>query len=66
MHSQFLVKSNILSFGILVLEIINGTKNSGIYDEENTKYLLSFINPTFHSNTPSSLSLKVVCKFKLD
>ncbi|PNX91175.1 cysteine-rich receptor-like protein kinase, partial [Trifolium pratense] len=42
MHGQFSVKSDVFSFGILVLEIISGTKNSGIRDEEYEEYLSSF------------------------
>ncbi|CAJ2675520.1 unnamed protein product [Trifolium pratense] len=42
MHGQFSVKSDVFSFGILVLEIISGTKNSRIRDEENEEYLSSF------------------------
>ncbi|XP_013625142.1 PREDICTED: cysteine-rich receptor-like protein kinase 14 isoform X1 [Brassica oleracea var. oleracea] len=38
MHGQFSMKSDIYSFGVLVLEIISGKKNSGIYlmDETST------------------------------
>jgi serine/threonine protein kinase len=64
MHGQFSVKSDVFSFGVLVLEIVSGTKNSGIRDEENTEYLSSFVSRTFHSNSLYSQSLKVVCKFK--
>jgi serine/threonine protein kinase len=59
MHGQFSVKSDVFSFGILVLEIVSGTKNSGIRDEENTEYLSSFVSCIFQSNSLSSLSLKV-------
>jgi len=48
MHGQFSVKSDVFSFGILVLEIVSGSKNSGIRDEENTEYLSSFVSHTFH------------------
>jgi hypothetical protein len=42
MHGQFLVKADVFSFSILVLEIISGTKNIGIRDEENREHLSSF------------------------
>ncbi|XP_058725222.1 cysteine-rich receptor-like protein kinase 44 isoform X2 [Vicia villosa] len=42
MHGQFSVKSDVFSFGILVLEIVSGIKNSGIRDGENIEYLSSF------------------------
>jgi len=47
MHGQFSVKSDVFSFGILVLEIVSGSKNSGIRDEENTEYLSSFVSHIF-------------------
>ncbi|WZZ43407.1 hypothetical protein YC2023_039666 [Brassica napus] len=36
MHGQFSMKSDIYSFGVLVLEIISGKKNSGIYQMDET------------------------------
>ena len=48
MHGQFSVKSDVFSFGILVLEIVSGAKNSGIRDGDNTEYLLSFVSHTFN------------------
>ncbi|KAL9146587.1 hypothetical protein ABFS82_13G120400 [Erythranthe guttata] len=43
MHGQFSVKSDVFSFGVLVLEIISGQKNTGIENEGNVEYLLTFI-----------------------
>ncbi|RZB43814.1 Cysteine-rich receptor-like protein kinase 8 [Glycine soja] len=40
MHGQFSVKSDVFSFGVLVLEILSGQKNRGIHHAENV--LLSF------------------------
>jgi len=48
MHGHFSVKSDVFSFGILVLEIVSGVKNSGIRDGENTEYLSSFVSHNFH------------------
>uniref|UniRef100_A0A0R0EBK6 Uncharacterized protein n=1 Tax=Glycine max TaxID=3847 RepID=A0A0R0EBK6_SOYBN len=42
MHGQFSVKSDVFSFGVLVLEILSGQKNSGIHHGENVEDLLSF------------------------
>eukprot|EP00256_Glycine_max_P052518 XP_014618872.1 putative receptor-like protein kinase At4g00960 [Glycine max] len=42
MHGQFSVKSDVFSFGVLVLEIVSGQKNSGISNGENMEDLLSF------------------------
>jgi len=44
MHGEFSVKSDVFSFGVLVLEIISGLKNSGTRHGENTKDLLSFVS----------------------
>ncbi|KHN01544.1 Cysteine-rich receptor-like protein kinase 8 [Glycine soja] len=42
MHGQFSVKSDVFSFGVLVLEILSGQKDSGIHHGENVEDLLSF------------------------
>ena len=47
MHGQFSVKSDVFSFGVLVLEILSGQKNSGIHHGENVEDLLSFVSLPF-------------------
>ncbi|RDX76113.1 Cysteine-rich receptor-like protein kinase 29, partial [Mucuna pruriens] len=42
MHGQFSEKSDVFSFGVLVLEVVSGQKNSGIRHGENIEDLLSF------------------------
>ncbi|XP_029126511.1 cysteine-rich receptor-like protein kinase 10 isoform X2 [Cajanus cajan] len=42
MHGQFSVKSDVFSFGVLILEIVSGHKNSGIRNQESFEDLLSF------------------------
>ncbi|BAT93993.1 hypothetical protein LR48_Vigan02g232200 [Vigna angularis] len=42
MHGQFSVKSDVFSFGVLILEIVSGQRNSGINNGENMEDLLSF------------------------
>ncbi|KAL7088770.1 hypothetical protein ACP275_13G147400 [Erythranthe tilingii] len=43
MHGEFSVKSDVFSFGVLVLEIISGRKNTSIRNGENVENLLTFI-----------------------
>ena len=44
MHGQFSVKSDVFSFGMLVLEIISGRKNSSFGNGENIENLLSYVS----------------------
>ena len=44
MHGNFLVKSDVFSFGVLVLEIISGQKNSCFRNGENVEDLISFVS----------------------
>jgi len=44
MHGKFSVKSDVFSFGVLVLEIISGKKNSGYYRSHDDNELLSFVS----------------------
>ncbi|KAK2991022.1 hypothetical protein RJ640_005504 [Escallonia rubra] len=43
MHGQFSVKSDVFSFGVLVLEIISGQKNNCFGNGENVEDLLSYV-----------------------
>ena len=43
MEGLFSIKSNIYSFGILLLEIASGKKNSGFYHPEHEESLLSYV-----------------------
>ncbi|TYH53260.1 hypothetical protein ES332_D09G087100v1 [Gossypium tomentosum] len=42
MHGQFSVKSDVFSYGVLVLEILSGQKNRAFHNGSNTEDLLSF------------------------
>nr|XP_023926807.1 putative receptor-like protein kinase At4g00960 isoform X3 [Quercus suber] len=42
MHGQFSVKSDVFSFGVLLLEIVSGQKNNCVRNGENVEDLLSY------------------------
>jgi hypothetical protein len=43
-HGHFSVKSNVFSFGVLILEIVSDQKNSCFRDDENVEYLPSYVS----------------------
>lgn len=51
MHGQFSVKSDVFSFGVLVLEILSGQKNTCFRNGESVEDLLSFVSNL--ANQPS-------------
>ncbi|XP_060195886.1 cysteine-rich receptor-like protein kinase 10 isoform X3 [Lycium barbarum] len=55
MHGQFSVKSDVFSFGVLVLEIVSGQKNSCFRHGESVKDLLSCIWSNWREGTTSNL-----------
>ncbi|XP_021802860.1 cysteine-rich receptor-like protein kinase 8, partial [Prunus avium] len=55
MHGYFSVKSDVFSFGVLVLEIVSGQKNIGIRHGENLEDLLSFAWRSWRDGTASNL-----------
>ncbi|GFP94682.1 cysteine-rich receptor-like protein kinase 10 [Phtheirospermum japonicum] len=52
MHGLFSIKSDIFSFGVLVLEIISGQKNNNVRRGETVEDLLSFAWKNWHGRTP--------------
>ena len=44
MYGQFSTKSDVFSFGVLILEIISGKKNNYIRNGENVNDLLSYVS----------------------
>ena len=44
MFGQFSIKSDIFSFGVLILEIVSGQKITRFRDEENIEYLLTYVS----------------------
>jgi serine/threonine protein kinase len=57
MFGQFSVKSDVFSFGVLVLEIISGQKISRIFQGQSQEDLLSFVS-TYLSLFFSFMSMK--------
>ncbi|XP_050212586.1 cysteine-rich receptor-like protein kinase 29 isoform X2 [Mercurialis annua] len=55
MHGQFSVKSDVFSFGVLILEIVSGVRNSCFCNEENVEDLLSFAWRHWRNGTSSNL-----------
>ena len=48
-HGRFSVKTDVYSFGILVLEILSGQKNNSFHNEELSEDLSSFVSRRFNS-----------------
>ncbi|KAK6283620.1 hypothetical protein POUND7_002572 [Theobroma cacao] len=44
MEGLFSVKSDVFSFGVIVLEILCGQKNSGFYLTEHAQTLLAYVS----------------------
>ncbi|KAI3718763.1 hypothetical protein L6452_19646 [Arctium lappa] len=55
MHGQFSVKSDVFSFGVLVLEMVTGQKNQCFRDGENIEDLLSFAWKGWRKGTTSNM-----------
>ncbi|KAI3453381.1 hypothetical protein Pfo_010044 [Paulownia fortunei] len=55
MHGQFSIKSDVFSFGVLILEIISGQKNNTLQHGENVKGLLSFAWRNWRDGTAVSM-----------
>ncbi|KAI9128332.1 hypothetical protein K1719_001325 [Acacia pycnantha] len=55
MHGQFSVKSDVFSFGVLILEIVSGKRNSTIFHQENAHDLLSFVWKNWREETTANI-----------
>ena len=50
MQGRFSVKSDVFSFGVLILEIIIGKKNNCFYQSEHDEDLLSYVSGSNYLN----------------
>ncbi|KAJ0429973.1 putative protein kinase RLK-Pelle-DLSV family [Helianthus annuus] len=55
MHGQFSVKSDVFSYGVLVLEMVTGQKNQCFRNEESVEDLLSFAWKSWRNGTASDI-----------
>ncbi|KAF3965172.1 hypothetical protein CMV_010613 [Castanea mollissima] len=55
MLGQFSTKSDVFSFGVLILEVLSGQKITHFHDGENTEYLLSYAWKNWREETTSNL-----------
>ncbi|CAA7049637.1 unnamed protein product [Microthlaspi erraticum] len=55
MHGQYSMKSDIYSFGVLVLEIISGKKNNSFYQTDGAHDLVSYAWGLWNNGTPLDL-----------
>ncbi|KAK6124042.1 hypothetical protein DH2020_042211 [Rehmannia glutinosa] len=55
MHGQFSIKSDVFSFGVLVLEIISGQRNNCLRRGENVEDLLSFAWKNWRDGTAANM-----------
>ncbi|KAI0497854.1 hypothetical protein KFK09_021092 [Dendrobium nobile] len=51
MHGHFSVKSDVFSFGVLVLEIVTGKSNNGFFNSELSEDLLSYVWENWNKGT---------------
>ena len=64
-HGHFSVKSDVFSFGVLVLEMVCGQKNSYFCNGENIEDLLSCVSTVYLSLLPIFVTLVMQKKFPL-
>ncbi|KAJ0430173.1 putative protein kinase RLK-Pelle-DLSV family [Helianthus annuus] len=55
LHGQFSVKSDVFSYGVLVLEMVTGQKNQCFRNGESLEFLLSFAWKSWQNGTTSDI-----------
>ncbi|KAM3747195.1 hypothetical protein ACB098_05G017800 [Castanea mollissima] len=55
MLGQFSIKSDVFSYGVIILEVLSGQKITHFYDGENSVYLLSYAWKNWREETTSNL-----------
>ncbi|KAF8031947.1 hypothetical protein BT93_D0992 [Corymbia citriodora subsp. variegata] len=55
MHGNFSIKSDVFSFGVLVLEIMSGQKNNLVHVGDNTEVLTSYVWKCWREGTISNI-----------
>lgn len=55
MHGQYSVRSDVFSFGVILLEIISGKKNSAFYQSDGAEDLLSYVWKNWKDRTPLNI-----------
>ena len=58
LYGHFSVKSDVFSFGVLLLEIVSGQKNGSVQDGENIEHLLSYVSTNIINGHHSFFSSK--------
>ncbi|KAF7137618.1 hypothetical protein RHSIM_Rhsim07G0196500 [Rhododendron simsii] len=54
-HGRFSVKSDVFSFGVLILEILSGRENNSIHNGDNEQSLLSYAWKSWRDGTAQNL-----------
>ena len=60
MHGRFSIKSDVFSFGVLILEIVSGQRNNCFRNEENMEDLLSNVSTTNFGTIPFFCGVSLV------
>ena len=59
-HGYYSVKSNVFSFGILVLEIVSGRKKSWLCNTDDVELLLSYVSVSVIFHEAELLFMRVL------